>query len=232
MPTSASRGTRRSSSSTRRWGWSLDAADVDALEERTEGWIAGLQLAALSLRAIPTRPEVDGLHRGVHRQQPVRHRLPGRRGPGPTTDRGARLPAANGRPRPAHRSAVRRGEWAVRRRRDARGPRARQPVRRPAGHRALLVPLPPPVRRRAARAPAHRGPRPGAAAAPARQRLVRVARPRRGRRPARPGRRGLRSRRLPGGGSAARRASRATGQPAAQRGSGHCRTRSSAAARC
>jgi LuxR family transcriptional regulator, maltose regulon positive regulatory protein len=36
----------------------LDAADVDALEERTEGWIAGLQLAALSLRAIPTRPEV------------------------------------------------------------------------------------------------------------------------------------------------------------------------------
>ena len=39
-------------------GLDLDAADVDALEERTEGWIAGLQLAALSLRAIPTRPEV------------------------------------------------------------------------------------------------------------------------------------------------------------------------------
>ncbi len=36
----------------------LDAADVEALEERTEGWIAGLQLAALSLRAIPTRSEV------------------------------------------------------------------------------------------------------------------------------------------------------------------------------
>ncbi len=36
----------------------LEEADVDALEERTEGWIAGLQLAALSLRAIPTRPEV------------------------------------------------------------------------------------------------------------------------------------------------------------------------------
>jgi LuxR family maltose regulon positive regulatory protein len=39
-------------------GLDLDAADVDALEERTEGWIAGLQLAALSLRAIATKPEV------------------------------------------------------------------------------------------------------------------------------------------------------------------------------
>jgi LuxR family maltose regulon positive regulatory protein len=38
----------------------LDAADVAALEERTEGWIAGLQLAALSLREIPTRSEVVG----------------------------------------------------------------------------------------------------------------------------------------------------------------------------
>ncbi|MCW2763159.1 MAG: helix-turn-helix transcriptional regulator [Marmoricola sp.] len=36
----------------------LDTADVAALEGRTEGWIAGLQLAALSLRAIPTRLEV------------------------------------------------------------------------------------------------------------------------------------------------------------------------------
>ena len=40
-------------------GLELDTADVDALEERTEGWIAGLQLAALSLRAMPTRPEVE-----------------------------------------------------------------------------------------------------------------------------------------------------------------------------
>jgi LuxR family maltose regulon positive regulatory protein len=39
-------------------GLDLGAADVHALEERTEGWIAGLQLAAPSLRAIPTRPEV------------------------------------------------------------------------------------------------------------------------------------------------------------------------------
>ena len=41
-------------------GLDLTAADVDALEERTEGWIAGLQLAALSLRGIPERGEVAG----------------------------------------------------------------------------------------------------------------------------------------------------------------------------
>jgi LuxR family transcriptional regulator, maltose regulon positive regulatory protein len=39
-------------------GLQLTAADVDALEERTEGWIAGLQLAALSLRGIDDRDEV------------------------------------------------------------------------------------------------------------------------------------------------------------------------------
>ena len=39
-------------------GLDLDAADVEALDDRTEGWVAGLQLAALSLRAIATRPEV------------------------------------------------------------------------------------------------------------------------------------------------------------------------------
>ncbi|WP_404380486.1 LuxR C-terminal-related transcriptional regulator [Knoellia locipacati] len=41
-------------------GLDLTTADVDALEERTEGWIAGLQLAALSLRGIPERGEVAG----------------------------------------------------------------------------------------------------------------------------------------------------------------------------
>ncbi|HET6533378.1 MAG TPA: LuxR C-terminal-related transcriptional regulator [Actinoplanes sp.] len=41
-------------------GLDLRAADVQALDERTEGWIAGLQLAALSLRGIPERGGVDG----------------------------------------------------------------------------------------------------------------------------------------------------------------------------
>ncbi len=34
-------------------GLDLTGADVQALEDRTEGWIAGLQLAALSLRGVP-----------------------------------------------------------------------------------------------------------------------------------------------------------------------------------
>ncbi len=41
-------------------GLDLTAADVDALDERTEGWVAGLQLAALSLRGIQQRAEVTG----------------------------------------------------------------------------------------------------------------------------------------------------------------------------
>ena len=37
----------------RAMGLDLSPADVDALDERTEGWVAGLQLAALSLRGMP-----------------------------------------------------------------------------------------------------------------------------------------------------------------------------------
>ena len=39
-------------------GLELTEADVDALEDRTEGWIAGLQLAALSLRGIADHEEI------------------------------------------------------------------------------------------------------------------------------------------------------------------------------
>ena len=42
----------------RSMGLSLRAADVDALDERTEGWIAGLQLAGLSLRGFSGPDEV------------------------------------------------------------------------------------------------------------------------------------------------------------------------------
>jgi LuxR family maltose regulon positive regulatory protein len=41
-------------------GLDLTVSDVQALEQRTEGWVAGLQLAALSLRGIPERGAVDG----------------------------------------------------------------------------------------------------------------------------------------------------------------------------
>ena len=48
---------------TRVMGLELTAADVDALEDRTEGWIAGLQLDALSLHRIADRDEVAGFIR-------------------------------------------------------------------------------------------------------------------------------------------------------------------------
>ncbi|HET6651588.1 MAG TPA: LuxR C-terminal-related transcriptional regulator [Nocardioides sp.] len=41
-------------------GLDLAADDVAALEDRTEGWIAGLQLAGLSLRDLPEREAVAG----------------------------------------------------------------------------------------------------------------------------------------------------------------------------
>ncbi len=213
-------------------GLDLDAADVDALEERTEGWIAGLQLAALSLRAIPTRPEVvDFIEAFTGSNRFVIDYLADEvlaRQPAEVRDFLLRTAVLDRLTGPLCDAVS--GQSGGRR--DAGGPRARQPVPRPAGHRALLVPLPPPVRRRAARTPARRAPRPGPAAAPAGQRLVRRPRPRRRRRPARPGGRGLHAGRLPDGGGAARPASRAAGQPAARAGSGRCRSPSYAAARC
>ena len=71
------------------------------------------------------------------------------------------------RARPADRPPLRRAHRPHRRAADARDPRAGEPVRRPARRRAPVVPLPPPLRRRAARPP--RAPRTptGSPAAPA-----------------------------------------------------------------
>ena len=65
-------------------------ADIAALETRTEGWIAALQLAALSLRG---RADAGRVHRCVRRRRPLHRGLPGRGGAQPTADAGARLPA-------------------------------------------------------------------------------------------------------------------------------------------
>ena len=63
--------------STRPRDCDLAARDVEALEERTEGWIAALQLAALSLRG---RDDVSGFIARFAGRRPVHRRLPGRGG--------------------------------------------------------------------------------------------------------------------------------------------------------
>ena len=201
-------------------GLDLDAADVDALEERTEGWIAGLQLAALSLRAIPTRPEVtdfieaftgsnrfviDYLADEVLARQPtevrdfllrtaVLDRLTG-----PLCD------AVSGQTGGAAMLAdLDRANLFVVPLDTERTWYRYHHLFADVLHARLLAEDPdlvPQLHRRASD-------------------WYAVTRPGRGRRPARPGRRGLHSGRLPGGGSAARGSSRATGQPAAQLGPG------------
>src|SRR5207248_6753510 len=48
-------------------GLSLSPADIAALDERTEGWIAGLQLAALSLQGHQDVPGLIRAFAGDHR---------------------------------------------------------------------------------------------------------------------------------------------------------------------
>ena len=73
-------------------GADLPGAAVAALAARTEGWAAGLQLAALSLRGQADRRRVRG---GVQRQPPLRAGLPGRGGARPPAGAGARVPAGD-----------------------------------------------------------------------------------------------------------------------------------------
>ena len=85
-------------------GLDLSAQDIAALEERTEGWIAGLQLAALSMQG---REDVAGFIAGVRRRRPLHRGLSGRRGPAASARTCPQLPAADLHPRPVERPAVR-----------------------------------------------------------------------------------------------------------------------------
>lgn len=69
----------------RTMGLKLTSADVAALEARTEGWIAALQLTA---RSIPGAADRRLVHRLLSRRQPLRLRLSRRRS--------ARAPARGG----------------------------------------------------------------------------------------------------------------------------------------
>ena len=59
------RRSRRISQSTR-WACDLSADDIAALEDRTEGWIAGLQLAALSMQGRSDAASFIGSFTGSH----------------------------------------------------------------------------------------------------------------------------------------------------------------------
>ncbi len=137
-------------------GLDLSPADIDALDERTEGWVAGLQLAALSLQGIPEPGEaaafieaftgsnrfvIDYLADEVLARQPseVREFLL----------RTAVLERLAG---PLCDAVTGRADGT----RMLEDTRARQPLRRPARRGSVLVSLPPPVRGRAARTPARR----------------------------------------------------------------------------
>ena len=165
-------------------GHDLPDAVVAALGERTEGWAAGLQLAALSLqgRADVTRfvEEFSGSHRFVldYLTEEVLERQPEElrtflletsileRLSGSLCD-----------------AVVGRTEQPA----DAGVGGAGEPVPDPARRGASLVALPPPVRRPAARQPAAAAPGAGARAAPRRGELVRAARAAGRRHPARAG---------------------------------------------
>ena len=78
-------------------GLNLSAEDIAALEARTEGWIAGLQLAALSMQG---REDTASLHRGLQRQPPFRAGLPGGGSPATADRKCPDFPAAHIHPRP------------------------------------------------------------------------------------------------------------------------------------
>ena len=177
-------------------GLDLAARDVAALEGRTEGWIAALQLAALSMQG---RDDVAGFIAGFagddryivdYLVEEVLHRQPEQvrsflletsilaRMTGPLCD------AVTGQDgRQGH----------------AGGARSRQPVPRPARRPPPVVSLPPALRRRAAGAPPRRATRAGAGAAPAGMRVVRGARRSLRGDPPRDGGRGRRAGGGPGG---------------------------------
>ena len=110
-------------------GLVLTASDVAALEGRTEGWIAALQLAALSMQG---RDDVAGFIAGFagddryivdYLAEEVLQRQP---------ERGPRLPVADLHPGPAERPAVRCGDRPGRWQGDAGGAGAGEPVPGPA----------------------------------------------------------------------------------------------------
>jgi transcriptional regulator with XRE-family HTH domain len=124
-------------------GLKLSAEEIAELETRTEGWIAGLQMAALAMRDRADVPGFIEAFTGSHRYvldylvEEVLNQQP----------EGVRsFVTGDLYPRSDVRTLVRCRNRASRRAGDAEATRARQPVCRVAGRRETLAPLPPPLR--------------------------------------------------------------------------------------
>ncbi len=148
---------------TGRLGLELEPTDVELLVARTEGWPAGIYLAALSLAGAADR---HALVARVRRDQRAYRRLPRGRGPRGPCARAADVHAAHVGARAAVRAALRRGPRGRRVGGRAGAPGPDEPLPRPARRPPALVPLPPPLRAdpagraRAARARSRPGPAP------------------------------------------------------------------------
>ena len=93
-------------------GLQLSSVQVSTLDTRTEGWAAGLQLAALSLRG---HDDVDLVRGGVRRQSPLRPGLLGRGGAATPARGRAPLHVPDRRARADERVVVRRAHRLGRR---------------------------------------------------------------------------------------------------------------------
>ncbi len=152
-----------------RLGLGLDEGDVDLLVARTEGWPAGLYLAALSLAGKPDKPALvrafDGTSAHVVEflsDEVLAGYPPELQDFMLRTSILERLCAPALRRRPGRR----------RRGRRARRARAHEPLPPAARRPAALVPLPPPLRPAAARGAGAARPGGDAGAAPARPRVA------------------------------------------------------------
>ena len=176
-------------------GLQLTARDVATLEGRTEGWIAALQLAALSMQG---RDDVAGFIAGFAGDDRYVVDYLAEEVLARQSDRVQTLPAADLHPGPAERSTMRCRHRAGRWQGHAGGAGSREPVPGLARRPPPVVSLPPSVCRRAAGAPAGRAARPGTGLAPAGERMVRAERRTVRGRPPRAGRRGFRASGRPG----------------------------------
>ena len=131
-----------------RLGLGLAADDVELLVARTEGWPAGIYLAALSLTGKDDKPALVRAFDGTsaHVVDFLSTEVLDGFEPG-----AAGLHAAHVGARAAVRAAVRRRRRRAGVRRRARVARAHEPVPAPARRPARVVPLPPPVRAAPAR---------------------------------------------------------------------------------